>query len=153
MGRSALRMDQGRFRQKRRLFGINDVTSDSLTRLRTRIDDSGCRLIASRTALRSCGLRLGRLLRLSKSVRVSLCLPRLDSDGILVPLPRGSSICGATLDLHPRVRTKGLGIRDSSLDVGVTHTKCLPALGLDTNVKDAGTGNDSFDFDRRIGRG
>lgn len=153
IGRSALRIDRTRYRHTHRLLRTKDVTGDSLTRLRTRIDASGCRLIATRTALRSCGLRLGRLLRLSNRSRVGLCVPALNARGMLTPLPAGASICHSTLILHPRVRTNGLGVRASSLSVGVTHTNCLPALDLDTNVKADRTGNGSFAFDRRIGRG
>lgn len=151
MGRGALRISVTRHSHNRRLLGTKDVTGDSFTRLRTRIDASHCRLIATRTALRSCGLRLGRLLRLSKRGRVGVCLPTLSSRGMLSPLPTGESICIDTLTLHPRVRTDGLGIGTSRLKVSVTGSNCLPAIDLDTKVKAGRADNDSFAFNRRMG--
>lgn len=151
IGRGALRMSRTRQSHNGRLLSTKDVTQDSCTRLRTRIDASHCRLIATRTALRSCGLRLGRLLRLSNRRRVRICLPTLNSRGMLSPLPAGASIFHSTMTLHPRVRTDGLDMRTSRLKVEVTGSKCLPDIDLATNVNAGRADKDSFAFNRRIG--
>lgn len=145
VGRGALRIDRTACSENGRLFRGKDVSGTSLTRLRSRMNDSGCRLIVSRDSLHSCGLRLGRLLRLSNARRVSLILPRLTSRRILRPLPTRRSICRRTLTSHPRVRDDGLDVRGSGLSVSITGTNCLPAVDLDTSAKDVAGDTDSGD--------
>lgn len=142
VGGNALRMDGTACRHTGRLFGRNDVSGTSLTRLRTRINGSRCRLMASRDSLEGCGLRLGRVLRLSKGVRVRLRLPMLSSRGIVRLLPGRSRICRATLTGHPRVRDDGLDVSGSGLTVSTTGDKCCPDVDLSTSASDVAGGTD-----------
>lgn len=120
------------------LLKAGSISQVDYAQLESQLSSDKYQLVVAQTNLDNYKLQLKQLLELDITEDISVSVPEITSDDVLVPLSDKQDIYNLSLSVMPQVKSSELSIDMAELDIKKARAGYLPSLSLNAGI---GTGH------------
>jgi outer membrane protein len=138
ISRNAVEVSEAQRNRAAELLKAGSISQVDFAQLESQLSTDKYQLVVAETNLDNYKLELKQLLELDITEDISISVPSLTSDDVLVPLPDKQDIYNLSLSVMPQVKSSELSIDIAELDIKKARAGYLPSLSLNAGI---GTGH------------
>lgn len=120
------------------LLKAGSISQVDYAQLESQLSSDKYQLVVAQTNLDNYKLQLKQLLELDITEDISVSVPEITSDDVLVPLSDKQDVYNLSLSVMPQVKSSELSIDMAELDIKKARAGYLPSLSLNAGI---GTGH------------
>lgn len=147
---STLEVSRAECERARRLFDAGSIARSDLAQLEAQVSTDNYQLVTAQATLQEYKLQLKQLLELDGEVEMDLCIPAVNPENVLSPLPAKSDVYRSALALRPEIEAGRLDVQASELDIKVARAGYLPTLSLTAGIGTSHANGNDFTFNEQI---
>lgn len=119
---------------------VGNLARVDLSQLEAQVSQDEYNVVSAQTQLENYKLQLKQLLELVGTESFDICIPDIDDNNILAPIPSKQEVFEAALSSRPEIQSGRLNIKSSELDIDIAKRGYYPTLSMSAGI---GTSNTS----------
>ena len=153
VARLTLETSEAECTRGKELLDAGSISQADYAQLEAQRSSDRYQLVSSEATLADYKLQLKQLLEIQGDYEMSLFLPEISDESVLVPLPDKSSLYEAALGVRPEIESGNLNIESSELGEKISKAGYYPSLSLSAGIGTNHTSGSDMSFTEQVKRG
>ena len=153
VNRNTLEVSQAQLARGKELLASGSISKADYAQLEAQVSNDKYQLVTAETTLRDYKLQLKQLLEIEGDREMTLLLPEVDDEDVLVVLPDKETVYQTALGIRPEIESGELGVKASELGIRIAKSGYIPSLSVSAGIGTNHTSGTDFTFTEQIKNG
>lgn len=151
--REILETSERQVERIRALYEAGSAAISDVAQLEAQYSNDSYRIVQSENALEMAKIQLKQLLELELEEQLELCLPELDEEMVLQPVPSVEQVYRIALSERPEMKGSELNVEASELSEKIAAADRLPSLSLSASVATSTNTRSDYSWGKQLNNG